>query len=845
MAESDCLEKLKQYFPEMVVFQEFNSNPNTKSSEIEECFDVIPMSDAIRAGYAFDYILFYLANQADDQTLDMITTLSDLTDMKSTLSTTYSSYMVPILDLIKTQPKLPTKLKSLYPDGVSGVRQFLDGLKKSTVFIKGYGSISIDASILAILYFQICLLMWLFSRKFPKLYIKNISNASSLIFGLVTLFNVSSGWDSLNSILSQKSSGFTAFHPLMNQEELTVVQPLDRIAEAKNYIKLIGLYLSYQLHKSDDLKEKALGKPNQPYYPTNIKPNDLNVPEVVDTEKPVIVNLKTPFSIGKDLNTFAMPQNQMEISVITLNQLPGDSQYEPVGNYLTLDEITSYMKDETFLMDLTKSELKLMAYKYDTYVKMRDEIMNNLAQAGIEPKLMASLQKKLAVIEIVVGMTKTRIDTVQKLSAEKQIKRKSDQLSNIMNDKDNGILSIKGSARENVRRYLYSQIYIFSKAPELYYKNFANFTLMGSAGAGKTKIAGVLGYTYGHLGVLAGEGKFLIVTRADLVAGYIGHTAPKTRDYLSKILEGVLLIDEAYQLSTCPNEKGEFMSSDFGAEAITELVNYIDKHIGLSVIIAAGYEKKITTCFLAINEGMSRRFPNNIRLLPYSALDLWELLDTFIREKIGSNPLSVPQQEYIKLMIKTLNDPETKFNGDNLFINQAGDMLNLATQILEDYLMGKDEGYNLSAINMSFQKFFANKGIYIEFNDEKQSGGAPQITYNIINQLDDADQDPKVENTNTDAETQQYELTWDHSVDPNLDTLTTETNEEVIADSQSATHDFSAQQDWDDGHDKWGQSGATTEEPDISDNFSAGEPMMIGGDPVQTYQMLNHLTNEF
>ncbi len=393
-------------------------------------------------------------------------------------------------------------------------------------------------------------------------------------------------------------------------------------------------------------------------------------------------------------------------------------------------------------MDLTKSELKLMAYKYDTYTKMKADINNNLTQAGLEPKFLASLQKKLSVIEIVLGMTKNRIDAVQKLSASAQIKRKSDQIDNIINDKDNGILSIKGSARENVRRYLYSQIYIFSKAPELYYKNFANFTLMGSAGAGKTKIAGVLGHTYGNLGVLAGEGKFLIVTRADLVGSYIGHTAPKTRDYLSKILEGVLLIDEAYQLSTCPNEKGEFMSSDFGAEAITELVNYIDKHIGLSVIIAAGYEKKITTCFLAINEGMSRRFPNNIRLLPYGSRDLWELLDNFIRQKIGSNPLSAPQQEYVKLMIKTLNDPETKFNRDNLFVNQAGDMLNLATQILEDYLMGKDEGYNLSAINMSFQKFFANKGIYIEFGDSDtkgQSGGAPQITYNILNQLDELD----------------------------------------------------------------------------------------------------------
>ena len=50
------------------------------------------------------------------------------------------------------------------------------------------------------------------------------------------------------------------------------------------------------------------------------------------------------------------------------------------------------------------------------------------------------------------------------------------------------------------------------------------------------------------------KNKFKKATRADLIAGYLGQTALKTRDLIKECKGGVLFIDEAYALGN--QEKG-------------------------------------------------------------------------------------------------------------------------------------------------------------------------------------------------------------------------------------------------------------------------------------------------
>jgi SpoVK/Ycf46/Vps4 family AAA+-type ATPase len=132
----------------------------------------------------------------------------------------------------------------------------------------------------------------------------------------------------------------------------------------------------------------------------------------------------------------------------------------------------------------------------------------------------------------------------------------------------------------------------------------------GNPGTAKTTIARLIAAVYAKLGLLS-SGHLVEVSRADMVAEYIGQTAPKVRAAVERALGGVLFIDEAYALT--PGDSAR----DFGHEAIAELLKLMEEQRADLVVIVAGYEREMGR-FLEFNPGVAARFPTVLTFPDYS-----------------------------------------------------------------------------------------------------------------------------------------------------------------------------------------------------------------------------------
>ncbi|MFC4387550.1 AAA family ATPase [Gracilibacillus marinus] len=144
----------------------------------------------------------------------------------------------------------------------------------------------------------------------------------------------------------------------------------------------------------------------------------------------------------------------------------------------------------------------------------------------------------------------------------------------------------------------------------------------GNPGTGKTTVAKIFARILKDCGLLK-RGHLVVASRSDLVAGYTGQTAIKTKNKIREALGGVLFIDEAYSLN-----RGD---KDFGKEAIDTLVDEMTKHNENIVVILAGYKTEMEQ-FINSNPGLESRFKKYFHFDDYSKDELMEMVQYHVKK---------------------------------------------------------------------------------------------------------------------------------------------------------------------------------------------------------------------
>ena len=201
-----------------------------------------------------------------------------------------------------------------------------------------------------------------------------------------------------------------------------------------------------------------------------------------------------------------------------------------------------------------------------------------------------------------------------------------------------------------------------------------HYSFEGNPGTGKTTVARLLGDIFRELGVLK-SGHVVEVTRSQLVAQFVGQTAPRVREQTDKAKDGVLFIDEAHNLIQGDQDQ-------FGKEAIGELTAILENERERLCVIVAGYSEPMARLF-ETDQGWESRFTSRIHFEDYEPQGMEQIMlqmckrDQFtLQPELGKN---------LQLILTKLRDTEGgKFANGRSIRNFFGTMVRNLNIRLDD-----------------------------------------------------------------------------------------------------------------------------------------------------------------
>jgi replication-associated recombination protein RarA len=190
------------------------------------------------------------------------------------------------------------------------------------------------------------------------------------------------------------------------------------------------------------------------------------------------------------------------------------------------------------------------------------------------------------------------------------------------------------------------------------------------------------------------------VTRNDLIAGYLGQTAIKTKKVIEECLGGVLFIDEAYSLASNDRE------DSYSKECLDILCESLSDHKENLMVIIAGYEEELQNTFFRVNRGLESRFIWRFTMDNYSSQELMKIF----KKKVVDQEWQLENEEEIKE--RWFHDKKDNFKS----FGRDMELLLTYTKVAHGKrIYGKDVSFRkkitLDDINKGYDIFLKNKNL--------------------------------------------------------------------------------------------------------------------------------------
>ena len=236
-------------------------------------------------------------------------------------------------------------------------------------------------------------------------------------------------------------------------------------------------------------------------------------------------------------------------------------------------------------------QIKLLDYITATYPN------NNLSYAEYKDNLC----KKILFNKIIPEYEKEK--SMDEIFAELNELVGLEKVKNVLNDLVN-LMELKSKSKD-----------------ELKINNInLHMVFLGNPGTGKTTVARIVAQILYNLKYIK-QNKLIEVSSKDLVAEYVGQTAPKTMAVIERALGGVLFVDEAYSLAS-----GQGQGNSYNEEAIATLIQAMENNRDNLVVIFAGYTKEMQD-FLNANSGIVSRIGYTLEFEDYTTEELIKIFE--------------------------------------------------------------------------------------------------------------------------------------------------------------------------------------------------------------------------